>query len=603
MNFGKRFMRQISNISQAYTRYPLTMLMFIILFILNAWYIVDEFSGYERVVQSILVLIFLSLVATHINERFITNRMQRWGILIASVVLSIGYYAILPSNDSAFPIYEVKTSVLIFALFIAFIWIPTIKNNIRYFYEMFLAIFKYSFVTLLYGGILTLGVQAIISSIDLLLFSISYDYFIHAANFIWIVVAPSYFLSLIPLTLNYFVDSELARRDTTEAVAEQETTAFEAPNFLQILINYIVIPLVGIYTIILVVYILLNIRGEFWSDNLLEPMLISYAIVVIITYLLACNMTQPIARYFRKIFPKILIPIVLFQSIASILEIQNMGITYGRYYVILFGVFAIIAGIIFSFFRKEKTGWIVPILVILTVISIIPPIDAFTVGKNSQKEILTNTLTENKMLKQDQITPNPDVSRKAKERITSSVNYLTELEYIDEIAYFDDNFNAYDNFEDVFGFSMTYPEIDNGDFEELTEYVSLERPTNQVMSIANEDYFLQMYLSNYEEEPATTTIEINSDYTMRVENTGLYFMIDIEDQAGEEVLQIDLEALFTQAFAASIAKEQVVNEADMTLKVENDELGIRILAFELMKNEEEQVVNADIYIFIDVKNP
>lgn len=599
MNFRERFIQQMSNISQAYRRYPVTMLLFILLSIINSWNIVDEFNGYERLVHGFLVGILLSMVAAHVNERFIKDPMKKWGILIGSVVLSVLYYLILPKNDSAYLIYEVRTAVLVFALLIAFIWIPSIKSRSRYFYQMFLAVFKYGFTTILYGLILTLGFQAIIASIDRLLFSISFDYFTHAANLIWFIFAPSYFLSLVPTTDSYVQTSETSQADIAELLTE-ETEAFEVTKFFRILLNYIVIPLIGVYTLILVAYIFLNIRGEFWSDNLLEPMLISYAVIVVLVYLLASNLTEPIANYFRQIFPKILILIVLFQTVASVLKIQRLGITHGRYYVILFGVFSIIAGIIFSFLHKEKSGLIAPVLVVLAVGSVIPPIDAFTVAKNSQKTILTDTLTENKMLDQNTIIKNANISVEDKEKITQSASYLANFEYEDEINFFAADFDIYDDFEDVFGFPMTFEE--RGSQEEFTQFASLRGQSEQVMSIKDEDYLLEMYLSKYDEVPTATTVEINNNYTIRAENSGPYFIIYIDDQAGDEVLQVDLETLFTQAFAASSGNEQGINEEDMTLIAENDEIRLRIVARELVNIENEDIVEASLYIFIDVKN-
>lgn len=603
MDVKKRFIHQMSNIGQAYTRYPLTMLLFIALSVLNAFQIVDEISGYERYVHGLLVGILLTMVASHINERFIEDSKQRWVILTVALILSLLYYLILPKNDAAYLMYEVRTAVLVFALFIAFIWIPSIKNNKAYFYHYFLASFKYGFTTILYGLILTLGFQAIISSIDSLLFSVDYDYMIHAANIIWFIFVPSYFLSLVPQTQPYISGKESTQADD-KSIGIGDNEAFEVTKFLKILINYIVIPLIGVYTLILVAYILLNIRSEFWTDNLLEPMLISYTIIVILVYLIASNLTDPIATYFRQIFPKVMIPIVLFQLIASVLKIQEMGITHGRYYVILFGLFAIIAGSIFSFLNKEKAGLIVPFLVVLAVISVVPPVDAFTVAKNSQQNIITSTLEENEMLLDNQIQRNPTLNQKDKEKITASIDYLYYMEYIDEVAFLPEDFELYDDFEKVFGFPMTYEDSEPEDT--LNQYASLNRSRPEAMMITEEDYFIELFLSNYEEEISTTTIEINEDYTLQTKNSLPYFEVFVEDQAGEEVLTIDLEPLFIQAFAAtSQGNEMMATEENMTLIVENDELKVRILALDLMKNDNNSAesISAQLFVFIDIKNP
>ena len=180
---------------------------------------------------------------------------------------------------------------------------------------------------------------------------------------------------------------------------------------------------------------------------MLEWLLVSYAIIVIIVYILACNLENKFALLFRKIFPKILVPIVVFQTIASFLKIQEMGVTHGRYYVILFGIFATIAGLIFSFMKPKHNGLIAIALLVLSAISIIPPIDAFTVSKNNQISFLEQKLTENDMLENNEIVPKADVAQKDKIVITKVVTYIDNMGYTKEVAYLPSNFSAYRDFQ------------------------------------------------------------------------------------------------------------------------------------------------------------
>lgn len=598
MNLKNRFIHQLSNVGKAYRRYPLTMIILILLTFINSWNIVDEISGYEAIVHTLLLATVLTLVASHINERFIPDRRKQLGLLFFSLLLSIAYYFFLPANDAYYYLAEVRTGVLIFTLFIVFIWIPTIKNTREYFYQYFLAVFKYAFTTILYALILTLGVQAIISSIDYLFFTVDYDYMAHAANIIWFIFATSYFLSLMPATRAYIeTDSMIDKKEI-----EENISAFEMTHFLQILISYIVIPLLGIYTLILVVYIGLNIGGEFWQDNLLEPMLISYTIIVLLVYLLASNINEVFANFFRKVFPKILILIVIFQTIASLLKIGEMGITYGRYYVILFGIFSLIAGLIFSFLPKEKSGLIVPVFTVLAFLSLTPPIDAFTVGEKSQKNLLVDTLTRNEMINQNQVSSKNEISQEDKEKITTTVEYLGQHDYIDDLAYLPKNFEAYENFDQVFGFPMTYSGSETDD--SLYQYVSLNRSDEKVMDISEEDYFIELFLDNYDEAEPIENIQINNDYFIYLDKENNYPKIDIEDEIGAKLLEIDLEPLFEKVFDGRNVDNSMLNEEEMTYIVENEDFKVRILAFELMKNseEEDEIISAQLYLFIQIKD-
>ena len=174
------------------------------------------------------------------------------------------------------------------------------------------------------------------------------------------------------------------------------------------------------FTLILVVYIIKNIGGKFWTDNLLEPMLVSYAITVILVYILASEIENKFTVFFRRVFPKVLVPIVLFQITSSILSLADTGVTHTRYYVILFGVFAAIAGILLSFLPVRKNGIIAAMLIIFSVVSIVPPVDAFTISRTSQTNTLKNVLVKNNMLVNNKIKPNGSISDKDKKTITNA---------------------------------------------------------------------------------------------------------------------------------------------------------------------------------------
>jgi hypothetical protein len=141
------------------------------------------------------------------------------------------------------------------------------------------------------------------------------------------------------------------------------------------------------------------------------------------------------ALLFRKYAPKVLIPIVLFQVVASVLKVQEMGITYGRYYAVLYGIYAAIAGGILSFLPVKRNGLIAALLIIFSVISIVPPVDAFSVSKSSQLNTLEKTLIANGMLENEEIIPKPDLNNEEKKKIINSMNYLYRMEYLDQVSF------------------------------------------------------------------------------------------------------------------------------------------------------------------------
>ena len=247
--------------------------------------------------------------------------------------------------------------------------------------------------------------------------------------------------------------------------------------------------------IILLVYIIKNIGGEFWSDNLLEPMIVSYSITVIVVYILASELENKFTALFRKILPKVLVPIVVFQIISSLLSLSETGITHTRYYVILYGLFAAISGILLSFLPVRKNGVIAALLIVFSIFSIVPPVDAFSISKSSQINLVEKVLLENKMIEEQTITPNSNISNEDKKTITNAMSYLNTMEYTKEVEWLPKDFDYYEDFSDTFGFVEYY----ESDRMNESVYVSLE--PNTTIGITGYDTFVYSNIYSYENDP------------------------------------------------------------------------------------------------------
>jgi hypothetical protein len=366
--------------------------------------------------------------------------------------------------------------------------------------------------------------------------------------------------------------------------------------FLESLITFVVIPITAVFTIILLLYLIINIRGEFWSNNLTEPMLVSYSVTVIIVYLLSSTIQKPFAKYFRLIFPKVLIPVVLFQTLSSILKIADVGVTYGRYYVILFGVFATVAGALFSFLPIRKNGIIAPILIVLSIISIIPPVDAFTLSKVNQTARLEKVLTKNNMLNNDTITPNSNLSEVDKSNLISALEYLERMNYAKDIDYLGSYQVSY-GFEKTFGFDRY------GDHDKEYKSYYYSRNTREPIPISGYDFMTQMSSYNMAEAPEIS-FEVNGSlYNLLVDNTDKENQIFvIRDSQGQELLRYEYNNLFAKFDEGEISKEFLSTE-ELTFQQENDKAALTIIANNISVNEwaDGKDNSTDLIILIDIR--
>lgn len=203
------------------------------------------------------------------------------------VLLTAGYYLIIRPAPNLSMEIEVRTAVAMFGLLWAFIWVPVIKSSVC-FNQSFMIAFKALFNSAFFSAIIFGGISIILAAFNELIVTINYTAYPHTANLVFVLFGPMYFLSLIP---NY-----------SEAKEESIKKAAHIPKFLEILLSYILIPLLAVFTLIIVLYIVKNINGQFWTDNLLEPMLVSYAITVILLYILVSDIDNKFTIMFQKNF-------------------------------------------------------------------------------------------------------------------------------------------------------------------------------------------------------------------------------------------------------------------------------------------------------------
>jgi hypothetical protein len=514
----------------------------------------------------------------------------------AAVLLTAGYYLIIMPAPKLGMEIGIRTSVALFALLIAFIWVPVIKSRVS-FNESFLVAFKSFFNSLLFSGIIFGGISIIIGAVNQLLFSVDYRAYSHAANIVFILFAPMYFLSLIPVYPGA-ADKDKAQ-EILDIQNENINKAAHCPKFLEILISYIIIPLTSVFTIILLAYIARNIGGKFWTDNLLEPMLISYSIVVILLYILASGLENKFAVFFRRVFPKVLVPIVIFQIISSVISLANTGITHTRYFVILFGIFAAAAGIILSIIPVRKNGVIAAMLIAFALISIVPPADAFTVSRISQTGMLKNVLLKNNMLDNNLIKPNASITEEDKKTIIKAVEYLSLMGYTNKIEWLPADFNIYNGFYKTFGFNEY--EVPGNTNQSI--YLNLEQKTP--IDIAGYDSFVyfNVYIpANNVTDRICDIVKSGKNYSLTKYTTNDKCDIYLMEDNKKELIRFATSEILDKFYNNYTGKGSISAD-EATFSKENDMAKITIVVQNLNmdKTPDHLYYGADLYVFVKIK--
>lgn len=608
-----KLQKTLSGLYDAASRYPLTVIFLIGAAIVNAMGI-NRGEPYYKQLLTFAVGACLSFTVQAAYERFFEKFMHRIVLMVTSALLTLGYFFIVNHSATTSPETWIRTSVAIFALIIAYIWVPVIKSTVT-FNESFMSAFKAFFNSLLFSMVIFIGTSLIITAIDMLLFPVSEKAYMHASNIIAVLFAPIYFLSLIPVypgisNKNILKDKIEAGNNNSSNIKynhEKVIKAGSCPRFLEILISYIIIPLLSVYTAILIIYIFKNITTKFWTDNRLEPMLVGFAITVILLYILASSLENKFTKVFRKVFPKLLVPIVLFQIISSILKIQYTGITHGRYYVILFGIFAALSGIFLSFIPVRKNGIVAILLIVFSLFSIIPPVDAFTISRSSQLNILKNILIKNNMLADNKIIPTPSISEEDKKTLSTALDYIEMMGYTKDIEYLGKDFNLYNDFYKTFGFYRYEENL----YRQDNVYWSLNRQMPIMISgydtlVVTDFYFgkdnpnSNGKLCTFEKSGQTYILSIN--YSL--DSNDLW----LSNSKNEELMRIPMKEVFDKFYTSlnsgnyQISKESITPE-QATFTKENDKAVISLVALNINieKSNLERPYNGEFYILVKIK--
>jgi hypothetical protein len=239
----------------------------------------------------------------------------------------------------------------------------------------------------------------------------------HFMLYIWTIthgfVVPAYFLARLPAHYNYSEGCEL-------------------PKDVRIISNYVCIPFVWIYLLILYVYIAkIGALGKLPSGQL-GWMISIFGIAGILTHLTAYPLRETgnaLARsYYRWFYPALLIPIGLL-AVALYSRIEPYGITGARYLMILICVWFTVLAIYFTYRRRNGQLRIVPLtLAILLMATSFGPLGIVEYPIRSQMARLTGLLEKNQLLENGTLVKAKETpSLKDRREITSIVDYLTSV--------------------------------------------------------------------------------------------------------------------------------------------------------------------------------
>lgn len=557
--------RMLQRLSGAVLRFPLTVLCLLGSTMLTC-YMISLNKDADLILQKLMFVFifgaFLGITAQFAYERFWRLGRGRLAVYGVSVLLILGYYLIIsPAPAIDFGV-GARTSVAVISMFCAFIWLPSFRKKCD-FNNVALIHFKSAFTSLLYAGVLAAGLSAIIGAVDILLFDVNSNAYGYMMAIVWQLFATIYYLSLLPR-----FNSDLA---TDQAYAEE---ASHFPRFLEILISYIAIPLVAAFTLVLLAYFVkIGITTE-WPSGHLGPMILGYSSAGLIIYVLASRLENRFAVLYQHIFPKVLIPTVIMQLISVFIRLKAYGVTESRYYVALFGVYSITVGIVLSLKPVKKNGMIALLAAGFAIFSIVPPLDAFTVSRNSQVTRLEQMLQTAGVLTDGKIKPKADADMTLRLETTSILNYLEHRKYLKEVDWLPADFETNADMQIVFGFEPAYEGL--GDHNHFFAHLDMQKPLNI------EGYDVLLHAGTYrgmDKKAETYNFEVRDvQYRLLVKRQSPQeARVSVQNGSGEELVATGLYDFATSISGISSRPKEALDSKELTLDTQDNGYKMRII--------------------------
>jgi hypothetical protein len=258
------------------------------------------------------------------------------------------------------------------------------------------------------------------------------------------------------------------------------------PKGLKIFTQYILIPLVSVYMLILYAY---GIKILFlWKLPIgwVSMPILWYAevgiLAVLLVYPLRNDEQNAWVRFFARFFFTATLPLILLLYIATWTRIDTYGITEKRYYLLIVGTWLACISVYYIFSKQKNIRYIPVSLALIGALSWFGPWGAFAVSQRSQLHRLETLLIRNKIWKPgekitDAVTTwNPDDENKMRAIIDYLVdrNDVMALKYLFNPNLFNLNIINLDNY---------YQRQKANSFDYNNNYYGKEQLKNNLMAM------------------------------------------------------------------------------------------------------------------------
>jgi hypothetical protein len=383
--------------SAALLRFPLSILsatigVCVAIYLIEMEGKVDNVLPYLNLLLTAALGIPLFFCAAMVGERQ-GSALARWGSMVAALAVLAFIYLSLPSANETtnttipyvrYGLFNVIVHLLV--SFAPFIHAGQLNGFWNYNKGLFIRILTAG----LYSGVLFAGLAMALMALHAL-FDIEIDYKRYPELFIFImgVFNTWFFVAGIPTDLD----------------ALEEDVAY--PKGLKVFTQYILLPLLLLYLLILYGYGTKIIISWDWPKGIVAYMISCIAVLGIFTLLLIHPYgSQQGNGWIRKValgYYWSLFPLIALLFIAIAIRLDDYGVTVNRYAIVVLGIWLTMVALYFAVVRGNNIKLIPMSLALMLALTSFGPWGMFSVGERSQVGRLQRILSQAGILKDGKV--------------------------------------------------------------------------------------------------------------------------------------------------------------------------------------------------------
>jgi len=415
----------IHQAAKAFRRFPMALICAILAAALMM-HLVDDNAGFKENIPMYYILQTLwlgmiSFVGLSVFTQRYTMRTSTVILLnVAVVALMVYFFYAQPES------YTVKSVsrfiILVIGAHLGVSFAPFLVNTeVNGFWQYNKSLFLRFLTSAIYSAVFYIGLSIALLAIKEL-FNIDFGDKVYIDLFITVAVVMNtwFFIAGIP-----------SRIIALEQVREY-------PKGLRIFTQYVLLPLVVIYLIILYFYEAKILFTLVWPRGIVSYLIIGFSTLGILALLLVWPLRDDAEhtwiRTFTKRFFLAIFPLIVLLIMAIGRRVMEYGVTENRYFLIVLSLWLFIVALYFLFSRRKNIKFVPLSLFFAALLSGFGPWNAFEVSSLSQHSRLENFFQKNKMIVNGKATKSKKTITKADQKeIASIVEYMIDVHGVESI--------------------------------------------------------------------------------------------------------------------------------------------------------------------------